>query len=53
MSVSSLTSQNGFSCHSLHRHKNHDFKVLSGVAIAQLEDSGNIDNLSDDIISEL
>ena len=36
-----------------YKHKNHDFKVLSGIAVEQLEQSGKIENVSDDILAEM
>ena len=36
-----------------YKHKNHTFKMLSGIAIAQAEESGSLDSMSDDAISEL
>lgn len=36
-----------------HKHKNHTFKMLSGIAIAQAEENGSLDSMGDDAISEL
>ena len=36
-----------------YKHKNHTFKMLSGIAIAQAEENGSLDSMSDDAISEL
>lgn len=36
-----------------YKHKNHSFKVLSGIAIAQAEESGAVNNTSDDILAEM
>ena len=36
-----------------YKHKNHSFKVLSGIAIAQLEDSGATNNISEDMLAEM
>ena len=36
-----------------YKHKNHTFKMLSGIAIAQAEENGSLDTMSDDTISEL
>ena len=36
-----------------YKHKNHTFKMLSGIAISQAEENGSLDNMSDDAISEL
>ena len=36
-----------------YKHKNHDFKVLSGIIMEQLESNGAIDNLNEDLLSEL
>ena len=33
--------------------KNHSYKVLAGIAVAQLEESGEIANLEPDMIEEL
>lgn len=37
----------------VYKHKNHMFKVISGIAIEQAEADGSIDKMSDDILSEL
>lgn len=37
----------------LYKHKNHTFKMLSGVAIEQAEESGALDKISPDILEEL
>ena len=36
-----------------YKYKNHSFKMISGIAIAAAEESGAIDNMSEDIIAEL
>ena len=36
-----------------YKHKNYDFKCLSGIAVAQVEASGEIDNVSEDLLSEM
>ena len=36
-----------------YKHKNYDFKCLSGIAVAQVEASGEIDNISEDLLSEM
>lgn len=36
-----------------YKHKNYDFKCLSGIAVAQAEASGEIDNVSEDLLSEM
>lgn len=36
-----------------YKHKNHTFKVLSGIAIAEAEDSGAVENMDADILAEL
>ena len=36
-----------------YKHKNYDFKCLSGIAVAQAEDSGETDNVSEDLLSEM
>jgi hypothetical protein len=36
-----------------YKHKNHTFKMLSGIAISQAEETGALDTMSDDAISEL
>ena len=36
-----------------YKHKNHDFKVLSGIIMEQLESNGAIENLNEDLLSEL
>ena len=36
-----------------YKHKNHTFKMLSGIAIAQAEENGSLNNMSDDAIAEL
>lgn len=36
-----------------YKHKNHDFKVLSGIIMEQLENNGAIENLNEDLLSEL
>ncbi len=36
-----------------YKHKNHDFKVLSGIIMEQMENSGATETLSDDLLSEL
>ena len=35
------------------KHKNFAFKVISGIAVEQLAESGNLDNMSEDLIAEL
>ena len=37
----------------LYKHKNHTFKMLSGIAIEQAEESGALDKISQDILEEL
>ena len=37
----------------LYKHKNHTFKMLSGIAIEQAEESGALDKISSDILEEL
>ena len=37
----------------LYKHKNHTFKMISGIAIEQAEESGAIDKISSDILEEL
>lgn len=37
----------------LYKHKNHTFKMLSGIAIEQAEESGALDKISPDILEEL
>lgn len=36
-----------------YKHKNYDFKCLSGIAVAQAEESGATDNVSEDVLSEM
>lgn len=36
-----------------YKHKNHDFKVISGIAIEQAENSGATDTMDVDILSEM
>lgn len=36
-----------------YKHKNYDFKCLSGIAVAQAEASGETDNVSEDLLSEM
>ena len=36
-----------------YKHKNHDFKILSGIIMEQMENSGTTETLSDDLLSEL
>ena len=36
-----------------YKHKNHTFKMLSGIAIADAEASGAIENMSEDMLAEL
>ena len=36
-----------------YKHKNHTFKVLSGIAIAAAEESGATDTMSEDILAEM
>ena len=36
-----------------YKHKNYDFKCLSGIAVAQAEVSGETDNVSEDLLSEM
>ena len=36
-----------------YKHKNHTFKVLSGIAIAAAEESGATDAMSEDILAEM
>ena len=36
-----------------YKHKNHTFKMLSGIAIADAEASGTIENMSEDMLAEL
>ena len=36
-----------------YKHKNHTFKMLSGIAIADAEASGAVENLSEDILAEM
>ena len=36
-----------------YKHKNFNFKVLSGIAIEKIAESSELDNLSDDVISEM
>lgn len=36
-----------------YKHKNYDFKCLSGIAVAQAETSGETDNVSEDLLSEM
>ena len=36
-----------------YKHKNHTFKVLSGIAIAAAEESGAIDTMSEDMLAEM
>ena len=36
-----------------YKHKNHTFKVLSGIAIAAAEESGATDTMSDDMLAEM
>ena len=36
-----------------YKHKNHTFKVLSGIAIAAAEESGATDGMSEDILAEM
>ena len=36
-----------------YEHKNYDFKCLSGIAVAQAEASGETDNVSEDLLSEM
>ena len=36
-----------------YKHKNYDFKCLSGIAIAQAEESGATENVSEDVLSEM
>lgn len=35
------------------KHKNFSFKVLSGIAVEKIAESGELDNLSDDVIAEM
>ena len=37
----------------VYKHKNFKFKLLSGIAIEQAVENGSIDNMSEDILSEL
>ena len=37
----------------LYKHKNFNFKVLSNIAVEQAVENGSIDNMSEDLISEL
>ena len=37
----------------LYKHKNHTFKMLSGIAIEQAEENGILDKISPDILEEL
>lgn len=37
----------------LYKHKNHTFKMLSGIAIEQAEENGALDKISPDILEEL
>ena len=37
----------------LYKHKNHTFKMLSGIAIEQAEENGSLDGMNEDIMSEL
>ena len=37
----------------VYKHKNFNFKLLSGIAIEQAEESGNVDNFSEEILEEL
>ena len=37
----------------VYKHKNFNFKLLSGIAIEQAVENGSIDNMSEDILSEL
>jgi hypothetical protein len=36
-----------------YKHKNHDFKVLSGIAIAAAEESGATDTMDPDLLAEM
>ena len=36
-----------------YKHKNYDFKVLSGIAVAQLEESGAAEGMSEDVLAEM
>ena len=38
---------------SAYKHKNHDFKVLSGIAIETAEESGATNTMSDDLLAEM
>ena len=38
---------------SVYKHKNHTFKMISGIAIEQAENDGSIEKMSEDILSEL
>jgi hypothetical protein len=35
------------------KHKNHDFKILSGIAVEQALESGATETMTDDILSEM
>ena len=37
----------------VYKHKNHTFKMISGIAIEQAENDGSIEKMSEDILSEL
>jgi hypothetical protein len=37
----------------VYKHKNFNFKLLSGIAIEQAEESGKVDNFSEEILEEL
>ena len=36
-----------------YKHKNHNFKIISGIAIEQAENNGTIDNINEDILAEM
>ena len=35
------------------KHKNHNFKILSGIAVSEIENKKEIEILSDDLLSEM
>lgn len=48
--VCRIVNRPGFAAY---KHKNYDFKCLAGIAVAQAEESGATDNVSEDVLSEM
>lgn len=36
-----------------YKHKNHNFKILSGIAVSEIEDKKEIETLSEDLLAEM